>query len=100
LHEQQFVDGGQNQGRRGLGNGALQLGAARRCIAQLGTVAQLGNLPLLELGLGDDVPVDLYQHLLQHLGSEWCDEQGGQEKGGDGGQALEHCNSFELSILP
>ena len=75
LDEQQLVDGRQDEVRRDFGDRLPQLRARRRYVAELGAVAQLGHLPLLELGLGDDLAVDLHEHLLEDLRAERRHEQ-------------------------
>ncbi len=80
LHQQQLVDGRQDQVGRDFRHRLAQLGAGRRHVPQLGPVAQLGHLPLLELGLGDDVAVHLDQDLLEDLRAERRERQAGEER--------------------
>src|SRR6185503_18662558 len=46
-----------------------------RDVGKLGPVAQLGDLALFEVRLGDDLAVDLHEHLLEDLRAERRHEQ-------------------------
>ena len=93
LQQQQLVDRLDEDPRRDLGEHLLQLLVV---LQRLGVdvlvhpLAERGDLPGLELGLGDDVAVHLHQHLLDDLGAERDGER--SEHGDDGDAAGNACS--------
>ena len=72
LHDEQLVDGVDQQLRRDFGDRLLQLLVVLQDFGTDLAFAERANLPLLELGLGDDVAVHLDQYLLDDLRDEAC----------------------------
>ena len=64
LDQQQLINGRQDQVGRHLCDGLPKLRAGRIHVGQLGAIPQLRNLALLEIGLRQDVAIDLHEHLL------------------------------------
>ena len=78
LREQQFVDGVDDHLRRHL---TEHLGERRVIAAQpahFRPLTKRGDLPLLEIGLGDDLAVHAHENLLDDVGAEGC-TRGGRE---------------------
>ena len=72
LNEQELVDGFDDQSRRHLGEGFLQLLVVLQRIGSdvlVQSCSQRRDLTLLQIGLGEDVAVHLHQHLLDDLSS-------------------------------
>jgi len=67
LNDEHLVDNADEQHRRHVGNRFSQLFVAlwRREVDLLATRADLGDLPCFEIGLGEDLAVDLHEHLLE-----------------------------------
>jgi hypothetical protein len=90
LHEEQPIHRLEDQVRRHLGDCLPQLRAGRRQVRQCGPVAQLADLTLLELGLGDDVAIHLDDHLFDDLRAQRRDRRQGQQNGAGDAQSLQH----------
>ncbi len=77
LDEQQFVDGVDDDARRDLVEHLAQrdvvLQVGRRDVRVAG--AQRRHLQLFDVRLGEDLAVDLHQHLLDHVGAQARDRQ-------------------------
>ena len=87
LDEQQLVNGVDDDVGRDVDERLLQLGVGARPEVRV-ALPQRGDLPLLELGLGDDVAVHLHQNLFEDVRAGPRRRHTDQQKGDEPGKAF------------